>query len=572
MDGLPVKVLLVEDNPGDARLVREMLAEAGAQAFGLDHVELLGDAERRLGVGDIDAVLLDLSLPDAKGLEAVNRVRAADSGVPIVVLSGHSDEALALQAVQKGVQDYLVKGSGTGDGLARAVRYAIERKRLEERLAYMARHDELTGLANRALFREHLAGALNRADHSNKLVVLMFLDLDRFKAVNDTLGHDRGDLLLKDVAERLTRCVRKGDIIARLGGDEFTIILEGVSHAEEAAVVAAKIISILAQPFSLGGHEVFVTSSIGLAVYPECGREAEILIKDADTAMYRAKQAGRNNYQFATPELSVADFERRNLYSSLERAIADEAFVLHYQPQIDLSGGGVMGVEALVRWERPDAGLVGPADFIALAEKSGLIVPLGEWVLRAACKQSAEWQARNLQPTRMWINVSPRQFRATDLSDVIARVLGETGLDPHHLGIEITEGLLIDNVEATRSTLLALRRMGVEIAIDDFGTGYSSLAYLKRLPLDTLKIDRSFVRDICDDPDAAAIANATVDLAHNLRLAVIAEGVETVGQEALLRDRGCDAAQGHLYSRPLPAESFAHWLQELQPSRHVAAG
>jgi len=403
-----IRVLLVEGNPEDVRLVRGMLARAGAKKFDLTHVNRLGEAVRRLREEPFDVILLDLSLPDAHGLGAATQLQAAAPGVPIVVLSDTNDEALALQAVQAGVQDYLVKGRGNGDLLTRSLRYAVERKRAEERIAYLAQYDPLTGLANRALFRDRLTQALSRADRNGRLVALLFLDLDRFKAINDTLGHDAGDQLLQAVTERLKGSMRKVDTLARLGGDEFAVIAEGISRILDAATVAERISDLMASPFILNGQEVFVTTSIGIAIYRQDGEDADTLIKNADTALYRAKEQGRNTYQFYSPDLNVRASERLALESSLRRALERGEFLLYYQPQVDLRTGQVIGAEALLRWRHPGRGLVSPVEFIPVAEESGLIIPIGEWILRQACAHARAWQAAGLPLLPVAGNLSAR--------------------------------------------------------------------------------------------------------------------------------------------------------------------
>ncbi len=563
----PIKVLLVEGNPADAQSVRETLAQAGADKFELTHLESLNDALPHLRDGEHDVVLVAQSLPDTQDPDAIARVVAAAPGVPIVMLGSVNDEALALQAVQAGAQDYLVKGQGDGHLLTRSIRYAIERKRADERLAYLAHYDAVTSLPNRALFRDRLTRALARADRNERSVALMFLDLDRFKAINDTLGHDAGDVLLKSVAERLVSGLRRVDTVARLGGDEFAVILEGIRRPEEAATVAQKLLTAMARPFTLDGQEVFVGLSVGIAMYREGGEDAKTLIRNADAAMYRAKEQGRNNFQFYKPEFNIQVLERLALESSLRRALEREAFLLYYQPQVDLASGRIIGMEALLRWQHPERGLMSPAEFIPVAEETGLIVPIGEWVLRQACTQNRAWQAAGLPPVRVAVNLSARQFRQRALAGTIARILNETGLDPQYLELELTESLLMENTQASSSILAELKAMGLQIAIDDFGTGYSSLSYLKRFPIDTLKIDQSFVAEITTDPDNAAIVIAIIALAHSLRLKVIAEGVETEDQLAFLRAQRCHMSQGYLFCRPLPAEALTPWLREWRRRR-----
>ena len=572
MQTATIKILLVEDNPGDALLVRVLLEEAGADRFGVTEVGRLGEAIERLVEEDFSVVLLDLSLPDSQGLDTVEQVRTAAPRAPIVVLSGLDDEETALQALQSGAQDYLVKGQGDGNLIARAIRYAIERKRAEEELAYMAQYDPLTGLANRALFRDRLEHALARAERNGNLVALMFLDLDRFKAVNDTLGHSYGDELLKEVARRVEGRVRESDTVARLGGDEFAIVLEDLSYAQDAIPVAQDILDLVSQPLVLDGHEVFVTGSIGIAVRPPS--EGDRLLKDADAAMYRAKQRGRNSHEFYTEEMNVQAHERLALERDLRRALDREEFLLHYQPQVDLATGKIVGAEALLRWQHPERGLVSPGEFIPVLEDTGMIVPVGEWVLRTACRQGRVWQESGLGPLRVAANLSARQFGQEGLVDTVAGILEETGLDSLTLELEITESLLMDDVEASTQALTELKRSvsGIRIAIDDFGTGYSSLYRLKTLPIDLIKIDRSFVRDIAADPDDAAIVTAILGLAHNLRLEVIAEGVETGEQMAFLRERGCDLAQGYYLSRPIPAGELTELLGKEAGYGHLVAG
>ena len=561
------RVLLVEDNPGDARLVRIMLSETGPSAsFDVTHVETLGEAVGNLEEAEFDVVLLDLSLPDASGLEAVNRMQSAASHLPVVVLSGLSDEEVALQAIQGGVEDYLVKGYGDGDLIARSIRYAIERKRAEEHLAYLSQYDSLTGLANRALFQDRLAQTCARADRNGNPVALMFLDLDRFKSFNDALGHSFGDMLLRTVAERLTECVREGDTVARMGSDEFGVILEGIRDAGGVASMAQRIADALSLPFLLHDREVFVTISMGIVVREPHGNVD--MIKDATAAMHRAKEFGSNNYQFFTPEMNVQAFQRLAFEGSLRRALERDEFLLHYQPQVDLRTGRIVGAEALLRWRHPDLGVISPEEFVPILEETGIVIPVGEWVLRTACEQARAWQeADDLPPLRVAVNLSARQFKQHDLTETVSGALRLSGLDPERLELEITESVLMENAQTSGVRLAKLKMdEGLRVSIDDFGTGYSSLSYLKRFPLDVLKIDQSFVRDIADDPDDAAIVSAIIALAHNLRLEVIAEGVETEAQLAFLRERGCDQIQGFHFSRPLPPDAFARLVRKAKVS------
>ncbi len=442
-----------------------------------------------------------------------------------------------------------------------------ERKRAEARLMQLANFDTLTGLPNRALFHDRLAHALAKAHRSKKLVALLFLDLDRFKIINDSLGHYAGDELLKSVAERLQKNAREDDTVARLGGDEFTVILEGITYNEDATIVARKILEVMGQPFYLDGHEVFVTTSMGIAIYPLDGDNSDDLLKNADTAMYRAKEQGRNGYRFYTADMNAKAVEQLIMESSMRHALERNEFEVYYQPQIDVHSRELTGFEALLRWRHPDLGLLYPSQFLRLAEDNGLIVVIGEWVLHHVCAQAAEWQRTGLPPVRVAVNLSGRQFRQENLVESVACALRESSLSPHLLELEITENFLLDNIQSAVITLNRLHDLNVQLAMDDFGTGYSSLSYLKRFPLNSLKIDQSFVRDISTDPDDAAIAEAIIALAKTLRLRVMAEGVETEEQLYFLRSRGCDQAQGFLISEALPADQVLPWFHSRNSQR-----
>ena len=430
-----------------------------------------------------------------------------------------------------------------------------ERRRAEEQLSYLAHHDELTGLPNRTLFNDRLNQAMIEAERHERLVGVVFLDLDRFKDVNDTLGHEAGDLLLKGVAERLLGAVRRGDTVARLSGDEFTLVLADMAHADDAARVAQKVLDAFAQPFHIAGRDLFMNVSLGLTLFPSDTRETQALLRYADIAMYRAKEAGRNNYQFYAAEMTTKAVERVGMENDLRQALKRGEFVLHYQPIVSCSEGRIIGVEALVRWQSPDHGLVPPLQFIPLAEETGLIVPLGEWVLHAACAQLRQWKAAGFPELRMAVNLSVRQFRQKGLARVIAQALTAADIAPRQLELEITESVLAHGKEA-EALLHEVSATGVRFSIDDFGTGYSSLSYLKRFPIDTLKIDQSFVRDIPGDANDSAIAMAIIVMAHSLDIGVTAEGVETAEQRLFMKRHGCNAMQGYFFSKPLPAEEL----------------
>jgi diguanylate cyclase (GGDEF)-like protein len=426
----------------------------------------------------------------------------------------------------------------------------------------LAHYDQLTGLANRLLFTDRLIQAGEHAKRHQRQTGVLFLDLDRFKFINDTLGHPAGDLLLRAVSERLLGCVRRQDTVARLGSDEFTIVLESVHGPQDAASVAQKILHAMTEPFWLAQHEVHVTTSIGIAMLPSDDEDVDDLIRKADTAMYHAKEQGRNNYQFFTAEMNATVSAKLSLENKLRHAMNGQELVVYYQPVVELCTGRITGAEALLRWRDPDTqNLVLPSQFIPLAEETGLIVPLGEWVLRTACQQNKDWQDAGLSPLRVSVNLSARQLRQQGFTATVARILCETWLDSSSLALEITETMLMQNMDAAVAALRELDAMGICLSMDDFGTGYSSLAYLKRLPIDILKIDRSFVRDIGSHDGNGAIPEAIIAMAHSLGLKVVAEGVETTQQLAFLRERRCDAMQGFYVSAPVPAEELQSLLQ-----------
>jgi diguanylate cyclase (GGDEF)-like protein/PAS domain S-box-containing protein len=692
----PIKViLLIEDNPGDVRLIREMFNEQGLQNVELKHVERMEDAERCLALRAVDIILLDLGLPDVQGLEAVQRARAAALGVPLVVLSDMDDESMAIQAMQEGAQDYLIKGQIEPRDLVRALRYAVERKIIEEALfeekeraqvtldcigdavistdisgnitflnlaaekmtgwpleevagrpmsdafrivnadnrkavpslmatsleqdqtdnlpltgvlmhrngtnifiedsvapihdhaglvigsvlvlrdvsaaramaeqiAHSAEHDLLTGLPNRLLLNDRIGQAIAFAQRNRDKVAVLFLDMDGFKHINDSLGHPAGDRLLQCVADRLRDCVRAPDTVSRQGGDEFIVLLQGINQPEDAAVAARRLLKAFAETYSMDRHSLHITTSIGVSLYPDDGTDAETLIKNADTAMYQAKENGRQSYQFFRPEMNVRAVERQSIEEDLRRALERKEFTLYYQPKIDLATSAITGAEALLRWTHPARGSVSPAQFIPIAEDSGLILPIGAWVLGEACRQAREWTQARLPFGTMAVNVSAIELRSEGFLEGLFSILGETGLDPRVLELELTESALVKNAEVAVSILQSLREKGIRVAVDDFGTGYSSLSYLTRLPLDALKIDQSFVRQIADCLNGTIIVNAIISLGRSLHLRVIAEGVETSEDLAFLRDQKCDEAQGYFFSRPVPAGQFAALLNRKQ--------
>jgi diguanylate cyclase (GGDEF)-like protein len=436
---------------------------------------------------------------------------------------------------------------------------SIVQRRIEDTIRHQASHDALTGLANRLLFSQQLSIALVNCLQRGAMLAVVFLDLDGFKHINDTLGHATGDRLLQKVAQRLTKLLREKDIIARWGGDEFTLLAE-IQTPKQAQDIAKKLLHSLETPLTIRGQEFYVKASIGIAISPIDGDNAETLLKNADAAMYRAKQLGRNNYQIYTPAIGTEIHNRLLLENSLYRALERQEFILHYQPQIERTTGKIVGVEALIRWQNPEGKLISPFHFIPIAEETGLILPIGEWVLRAACAQAQAWQAQGLPPIRIGVNFTARQFLEPHLVNTIINILHETGLAPQWLDVEITEGTAMQDIDLTIAILQNLQQFGVHISLDDFGTGYSSLWTLKRFPLDTIKIDKSFINDVVDDPADIAIIKAVIEMAHGLKLTTVAEGIETASQLELLRSVGCDRFQGYFFSKPLPADALAEQL------------
>ncbi|AYR25802.1 putative bifunctional diguanylate cyclase/phosphodiesterase [Herbaspirillum rubrisubalbicans] len=444
-----------------------------------------------------------------------------------------------------------------------------ERKLYEAEMRHQATHDALTGLPNRNMLHEHLQRAIQVARQKGGLTAVVFVDLDQFKFINDSLGHQVGDELLKAVAQRLQACLRDTDMVARQGGDEFVLVLQNQTGGELGiAEVMQRILAAVARPWQTGDRELQITASIGVSRYPADGKDVETLLKQADSAMYRAKEQGRNNFQFFAPWMDTQVSNRLEMLINLRRALDHDEFKLYYQPKLSLKDGRVIGAEALIRWQSPEQGMVPPDRFIPFAEEAGLIVPIGEWVLRTACHQNKRWQQAGLPPIPVAVNLSPRQLNQS-LPDFVSGVLAQSGLDAACLELEITENVVMKDAEKSVATLHALKRLGLQISVDDFGTGYSSLSYLRRFPVDALKIDKSFVRDIARDADSAAIVKAVISLAHILNLRVIAEGVEDEQQHAFLKENACDEVQGYYFGKPMAVEDFTAWMSRQGPSAQV---
>ncbi|HNV85496.1 MAG TPA: EAL domain-containing protein [Candidatus Omnitrophota bacterium] len=676
-------ILLVEDNPDDVFLTKEILSRMNFKSLRVEWAESLQHSLNYLAHSKVDLILLDLTLPDSRGIETVVKIKAQSPQTPIIVITVLDDEALAIETLKQGAQDYLTKEQLNASFLSRSIRYSIklaesqyhaqqlqakenqyrllaqnsdgiiildsekivrflnpvaesllgpkaeniagtvfeyplnsepfeitvdleegkkrilqvqtsevewdgeklnlvslrdftehyrmvkaleEARKIERHIAY---HDALTNLPNRQSFYNELEHTLLQAKRIGQSLALLFVGIDRFKLINDSLGYSTGDLLLQVVARRIKACVRESKATSRLAGDEFTVILNGISTEQDAAKIAMRILNTLAQPISLNGQKLFLTASIGVGLFPKDGADIQALIKNTDAALRRAKDLGGNNYSFYQQSLDPKSGKRIELEGRLRTAIDRKEFILYYQPQIDIDTERIIGAESLLRWYQPELGLIPPSEFIPIAEETGLIVPLGEWVIQSSCAQCKTWLEEGLPPIRVTVNLSARQFHQTDLTELVAEKLRETALDSSHLGLEITESSVMHNPEYAVSILQKLKDMGILLSVDDFGTGYSSLSYLKRFPIDVLKVDRSFVQNITTDLNDAAITTAIIGMAHSLDLQAVAEGVETEEQLNFLRSLSCDAVQGFLYSRPLPAVEFSETLRKNSGYLHI---
>jgi diguanylate cyclase (GGDEF)-like protein/PAS domain S-box-containing protein len=688
---LSPKILLIENDPAVADKIRAALAAADSGSFDVEWVRQLSEGLERLSTKGIDAVLLELSLPDSHGIETFDKLFSVAPDVPILIL-GNGNEALAKEAVGRGAQDYLLAGHLDSYSLSRALRNAIERKAVEDALyvekeravvtlnsigdavlctnisgtitylnlvaeamtgwqreeatgkplaevfriidggtrktardpmemaveqnrtvgltvncvlirrdgfesaiedsaapihdrvgritgavivfhdvsaaramsvqmTHSAQHDAVTNLPNRLLLSDRISQSISLARRQRKHLAVIFLDLDRFKYINDSLGHATGDKLLQFVSKRLLGGVRGSDTVSRMGGDEFVILLSEIANPEDAARSARKLLLLLSAPHFIEGSDLQIDASIGISVYPEDGEDAETLIKNADTAMYHAKENGRNNFQFFKAEMNLKSVERQSLEGSMRHAVERGEFLLHYQPKVNLDTGEITGVEALIRWQQPDRGLVPPSQFVPIAEDCGLIIQIGRWVLREACRQARAWQDAGLRPLPIAVNVSAVEFRDKSFVEGVRTALAETGLEGRYLELELTEGVLMEHAESTAAVLQELKTMGIRLAVDDFGTGYSSLSYLQQFPIDVLKIDQSFVHRITGDPDHSPIVSAIISMGKSLKHIVVAEGIETQEQRGYLQAQRCAEGQGYLFSRPLAAAQFAHLLQ-----------
>ncbi len=548
--GAAINVLLLESDEDAAQRIESDLRSV--QRCDVVHVTRLRDGLEVAANQSFDVILAALSLPDARGFDVVRRLQKVVPETPIVVVGDSHHSELALHAVQLGAQDFLSKRRLDRDRLAQILGCAIERKRVERRLNRLAHFDPLTGLANRKLFDERMQAAVKRAEQDKGRVGMLFLDLDRFKSINDALGHAAGDQLLFEAAERLRSCVGPKDTVARFGGDEFAILLDSAGSSDTEAV-ANKVLRALRQPIHLGLTEVVTTTSVGSASYPESGDDALDLVKAADAAMYLAKEAGRNTHRRFQKQSKRDALARLELEGDLRRAISDGEFELHYQSQHCVQTKRLVGVEALLRWQKPGGTLALPDQFISTLEENGSIVAVGAWVIHRACRQLRKWHDMGLEVPRISVNVCARQFEHPGLVETVVKAVLDNGLPLGCLELEITESSLMRDVDRAVDTLSELERLGVRTSIDDFGTGYASLAYLRRFPVSALKIDRMFIEELATNHESAAIAGAIIDLGHRLGLEVVAEGVETSAQMTFLKAERCDVAQGFLFGKPAPA-------------------
>ncbi len=558
----PMRVLLIEDNEDDYFLTKELLTDIFGRHLALEWISAWQPALDRVLEGRHDVVIVDYRLGARNGLELVREAVHLGCHMPFIVLTGEGNREIDLEAMHAGATDYLVKGEITAPLLDRSIRYAIERRKSEWHLAQLAQIDQLTGLANRYRFRDFLDRSIAQAKRQLSTVGLMLIDLNRFKAVNDTYGHAAGDLLLKEIAGRLQRCVRPSDLVARLGGDEFTIIMTDVENTAMLDATAERLLAEVRQPVSIGSCEVDVGASIGIAYHPNDADCADSIIVCADTAMYVGKGQQGASVHFYTPEMHQRAAHRLELERNLRRAILQQQFELFFQPQVDVRSGRLLGFEALLRWHHPELGLVAPGEFIELAEESSLILPIGEWALEATCAQLAAWRNARLPEVHVAVNFSARQFQDDGLLDLVSTTLARHNLPPHLLEIEITESDILQNPDEANRLLTSFSDLGIRVALDDFGTGYSSLNHLRAFPGAIIKIDRSFIRDIETACSNRAIVQSLIAMAHDLDLEVVAEGVENNAQLHYLRTRDCDIVQGYLISKPMPAKAIGWELFE----------
>jgi diguanylate cyclase (GGDEF)-like protein len=520
------------------------------------------ETEDRFIIGVREAVIIEDFLTETRFQpSAMLRAHDVRSGAEMLICGSH-DAYGVLGIYSREVGRFTGENVNFLRGITNILASSMDRKIADERLVYMAQFDALSGLANRSMFLDSLWHMIAQGERDKSEIGVLFLDLDGFKLVNDTLGHSAGDELLVQVAHRLSGCLRPADSVGRLGGDEFTVALANLTHGADAGLIAQEILVALARPFQLAGQQIYISASAGIGIYPVDGKDPDTLLKNADTAMYCAKESGRNTYKFFVVQMNTRAAERLKIETELRGALERGEFLLHYQPKANISNGLVSGLEALLRWQHPERGLIPPGDFISILEETGLIIAVGEWVVATVCRQLSDWQTAGICLRPVAVNLSPRQFAQADLDRVIGKILSDTGVVPGLLEFELTESMLMVDSEASVRILNNLKSFGIRLSVDDFGTGYSSLAYLKRFPLDALKIDRVFIRDVTTDADGATIVLAIINLAHSLKLKVVAEGVETAAQLNFLNKHGCDEMQGYYFACPQRAEDCTRALIE----------
>ncbi len=563
-----IDLLIVESNPEEGSRLRDMVKGSGAPSFKVTPASSIDEALHMLRESAFDALLLDLTNPEGSDLDELMRARVAAVDTPIVVLAADDREDGVIAALRAGAQDYLTRDECTARRLVRAICQATERHEIHAELLAarnrehaLATHDGLTGLENRESFLSKIPTALAQAVRNDRSAGMLLIDLDRFKAINDSLGHAAGDQLLKFVSERLSLVTRATDTLARLSGDEFVLFLPDAGDAQGPAMVAQNVLQTLSEPYFLEGHETWITASIGIAVSPMDGTTAEELLRNSDMAMYCTKMNGRNDFQFCTKSMNAAASRKILIRDRLKEALEQDRLSVAYQPIRSTQSGRVTGAEVLLRWDDPEMGSMPPDEFVPVAEDTGLIIPIGEWVLRTACAQARAWQDEGYEPIRLSVNISPRQLRQHTLVAAVREILREYDLNARSLELEITESALVQDDTLTLKALADLSSMGISLAVDDFGTGYSALAYLRKFRFDRVKINRTFVEDVAANADSSALTSAIIAMARSLRLGSVVEGIETEEQAALLIEQGCDEIQGFLIGPPIPAEEFVRFLE-----------
>ena len=549
-------VVLADDDPSIRLMVRHVL-----ESEDFDIVEASDGLEAIKAVEKYHPalILLDAVMPGIDGFTTCQQIK--DNGhadIPVMMITGLDDDASVERAYEVGAIDFITKPIKWAV-LKHRVKSVVAKVIAERKVQLLAYRDTLTDLPNRLLFADRLEQAVIRAERSRTSMALMLVDIDDFKLVNDSFGHDAGDKLIKAVGQLISKSLRRADTVARLGGDEFAVIIEDINSPEDAISIADNLTTILEHNVRLDDQETYTSASIGIAVYPDDGKDARTILKNADTAMFRAKESGRHCFQFYKPELSVSAMERLDLENSLQAAFENDEFLIHYQPVIDIHKNEIVGVEALLRWQHPDKGMIQTTDFIPTVKNSGLIIALGEWLVFSVCKQIRVWQDAGLKEQNISINLAPRQFKEQNLVSLFTQAIAEYNIEASSLSVEVTERTLIENVGEVESTLKKLRKMGVKVMLDDYGTGYASLAYLKDFPVDVVKIDREFISGIPDNQDDSAFVNAIAGLTRGLKLDLLAEGVETESQLKVLKSVGCHYAQGYFWSKALPGDEYEQY-------------